>query len=73
VPAVAQRSQLDKLRNVTDRLPDMVTSTVAKRMRAAYRNPDPLVGSTEVEAVARELDRSHSGATAASREDQPGS
>jgi putative transposase len=31
-------------------------------MRAAYRNPDPLVAQAELEALARELDRSHSGA-----------
>jgi transposase-like protein len=39
---VIQRCQLHKLRNVTDRLPDAVASTVAKRLRAAYRHPDPL-------------------------------
>jgi putative transposase len=37
--AVVQRCQLHKLRNVTDRLPDALASTVAKRMRAAYRAP----------------------------------
>jgi hypothetical protein len=56
------------LRNVTDRLPDAVASVVAKRMRAAYRNPDPLVAQAELEALARELDRSHSGAAASLRE-----
>ncbi len=40
---IIQRCQLHKLRNVTDRLPDAVASGVAKRMRAAYHNPDPLV------------------------------
>jgi putative transposase len=38
---VIQRCQLHKQRNVIDRLPGAVASTVAKRMRAAYRNPDP--------------------------------
>jgi putative transposase len=65
---VIQRCQLHKLRNVTDRLPDAVASTVAKRMRAAYRNPDPLVAQAELEALARELDRSHPGAAASLRE-----
>jgi putative transposase len=65
---VVQRCQLHKLRNVTDRLPDAVASTVAKRMRAAYRNPDPLVAQAELEALARELDRSHPGAAASLRE-----
>jgi transposase-like protein len=40
---VIQRCQLHKLRNVTDRLPDAVASTVAKRMRRAYHHPDPLI------------------------------
>lgn len=40
---VIQRCEPHKLRNVSDRLPDTVAATVAKRMRAAYRNPDPLV------------------------------
>jgi len=65
---VFQRCQLHKLRNVTDRLPDTVASVVAKRMRAAYRNPDPLVAQAELEALARELDRSHPGAAASLRE-----
>jgi putative transposase len=65
---VIQRCQLHKLRNVSDRLPDTVASTVAKRMRAAYRNPDPLVAQAELEALARELDRSHPGAAASLRE-----
>jgi putative transposase len=58
---VIQRCQLHKLRTVTDRLPDAVASTVAKRMRAAYRNPDALIAQAELEALARELDRSHPG------------
>jgi putative transposase len=65
---VVQRCQLHKLRNVTDRLPDALASTVAKRMRIAYRNPDPLVAQAELEALARELDRSHPGAAASLRE-----
>jgi putative transposase len=65
---VIQRCQLHKLRNVTDRLPHAVASTVAKRMRAAYRHPDALVAQAELEALARELDRSHPGAAASLRE-----
>jgi putative transposase len=40
---VVQRCQLHKLRNVVDRLPDALGSTVAKRMRAASHLADPLV------------------------------
>jgi putative transposase len=65
---VIQRCQLHKLRNVTDRLPDAVASVVAKRMRAAYRNSDPLVAQAELEALVRELDRAHPGAAASLRE-----
>jgi uncharacterized protein (DUF3084 family) len=53
---VIQRCQLHKLRNVADRLPDHVASTVAKRMRRAYHQPDPLVAQAELEALARELE-----------------
>jgi hypothetical protein len=65
---VIQRCQLHKLRNVSDRLPEAVASVVARRMRAAYRNPDPLVAQAELEALARELDRSHPGAAGSLRE-----
>lgn len=65
---VVQRCQLHKLRNVTDRLPDALGSTVAKRMRSAYHHPDALVAQAELEALARELDRSHPGAAASLRE-----
>jgi putative transposase len=65
---ILQRCQLHKLRNVTDRLSDAVASTVAKRMRRAYHHPDPLVAQAELEALARELDRSHPGAAASLRE-----
>jgi putative transposase len=64
---VIQRCQLHKLRNVVDRLPDAVAS-VAKRMRRAYHLADPLVAQAELEALARELDRSHPGAAASLRE-----
>jgi putative transposase len=63
-----QRCQLHKLRNVTDRLPDAVASTVAKRMRRASHHPDVLVAQAELEALAHELDRSHPGAAASLRE-----
>jgi putative transposase len=56
---VIQRCQLHKLRNVTDRLPDALASTVAKRMRRAYHHPDALVAQADLEALARELQRSH--------------
>jgi transposase-like protein len=65
---VIQRCQLHKLRNVVDRLPDALGSVVAKRMRAAYHQPDPLVAQAELEALAQELDRSYPGAAGSLRE-----
>jgi putative transposase len=65
---VIQRCQLHKLRNVTDRLPKALASTVAKRIRRAYHLPDPLVAQAELEALARELDRAHPGAASSLRE-----
>jgi putative transposase len=56
---IIQRCQLHKLRNVGDRLPDAVASTIAKRRRRAYHLADPLVAQAELEALARELDRAH--------------
>jgi hypothetical protein len=45
-----------------------VASTVAKRMRRAHHLTDPLLAEAELEALARELDRSHRGAAASLRE-----
>jgi putative transposase len=65
---VIQRCQLHKLRNVTDRLPDALASTVAKKMRVAYHLADPLLAEAELESLARSLERSHPGAAASLRE-----
>jgi putative transposase len=65
---VVQRCQLHKLRNVTDRLPAALASTVAKRMRRAYHHADALAAEADLEALARELDRSHPGAASSLRE-----
>ena len=65
---VVQRCQLHKLRNVTDRLPAALASTVAKHMRRAYHHADALAAEADLEALARELDRSHPGAASSLRE-----
>jgi transposase-like protein len=65
---VIGRCQLHKLRNVTDRLPDRLASTVAKRMRRAYHAESTLAAETQLEARAKELDRTHPGAAASLRE-----
>jgi putative transposase len=65
---VIHRCQEHKVRNVRRHLSDKVGSIVEKRMRAAYRHPDPLVGQAQMEALATELERSHPGAAASLRE-----
>jgi len=69
-PVVA-RCQEHKVRNVRRHLSDQVGSIVEKRMRAAYRHADPLVGQAQMEALAIELERSHPGAAASLREGLP--
>ncbi len=66
-PVIA-RCQLHKIRNVKRYLPDKVARLVEKRMRAAYRNPDPLAGQGDLDALAKELDRAHPGAAGSLRE-----
>lgn len=56
------------VRNVARHLPKDVARIVERRMRAAYRNSDPLAGQGDLEALAAELDRSHPGAAASLRE-----
>jgi putative transposase len=66
-PIIA-RCQLHKIRNVSDRLPDRLASTVAKRMRRAYHAESALVAEAQLEALAKELERTHPGAAASLRE-----
>jgi transposase-like protein len=61
---VIGRCQLHKIRNVADKLPDHLASTVAKRMRQAYHLADALLAEAELEG----LERSHPGAAASLRE-----
>jgi putative transposase len=66
--AVIHRCQLHKIRNVEQRLPDALASTVAKKMRAAYRNPDALAAEADLQALAHRLSKAHPGAAASLRE-----
>jgi putative transposase len=66
-PVIA-RCQLHKIRNVKSYLPDTVARIVERRMRDAYKNPDPLAGEGDLEALARELQRQHPGAAGSLRE-----
>jgi putative transposase len=66
-PVIA-RCEEHKIRNVRRHLPKAIARIVERRMRAAYRNPDPLGGQGDLEALATELDRSHPGAAGSLRE-----
>ena len=65
---VVQRCQLHKIRNVEARLPKALAATVAKKMRAAYHDPDALAAEATLEALARSLDKAHPGAAGSLRE-----
>jgi len=66
--AVIHRCQLHKIRNVESKLPDALASTVASKMRATYRNVDPLTAEADLEALARQLTKAHPGAAGSLRE-----
>jgi transposase-like protein len=65
---VIGRCQLHKIRNVADKLPDHLASTVTKRMRAAYHADTALLAEAQLEALAKELERTHPGAAGSLRE-----
>ena len=65
---VLGRCQLHKIRNVADKLPDHLASTVSKRMRKAYQAESAIVAEAQLEALAKERERTHPGAAASLRE-----
>ncbi len=65
---IIQRCQLDKIRNVENHLPDALGATVAKKMRAAYHDPNPLTAQATLEALAKSLTKTHPGAAGSLRE-----
>jgi len=66
-PVIA-RCQLHKLRNVRDHLPKKMRGPVEKRMRAAYHADSALQAEALLEALAKELDKTHPGAAGSLRE-----
>ncbi len=66
-PMIA-RCQFHKLRNVRDHLPEKMRGPVTKRMRAAYHANSALQAQALLEALARELDKTHPGAAGSLRE-----
>ncbi|MQA28101.1 MAG: IS256 family transposase [Micromonosporaceae bacterium] len=69
---VIGRCQLHKLRNVRDHLPEKMRGPVAKQMRAAYHAGSALEAQALLEALlealAKELDKTHPGAAGSLRE-----
>ena len=65
---VIGRCQLHKLRNVADKLPEHLATTVTKRMRQAYHAESAILAEAQLEALAKELQRTHPGAAASLRE-----
>ncbi len=65
---VIGRCQLHKLRNVRDHLPEKMRGPVEKRMRAAYHADSALAAEALLEALAKELDKTHPGAAGSLRE-----
>jgi putative transposase len=66
-PVIA-RCQLHKLRNVRDHLPEKMRGLVERRMRAAYHADSALAAQALLEALAKELDKTHPGAAGSLRE-----
>jgi transposase-like protein len=66
-PVIA-RCQLHKIRNVTDKLPQRMRSTVQRRMRTAYHAISAVDAEARLMALARELDKTHPGAASSLRE-----
>jgi putative transposase len=66
-PVIA-RCQQHKIRNVRDRLPQRLGGPVEHRMRAAYHAASALDAQAQLEALARELDKTHPGAAASLHE-----
>jgi hypothetical protein len=65
---VIHRCQQHKIRNVTGKLPERLKSVTEKRMRQAYHAESALKAEAELQALARELDKTHPGAAASLRE-----
>ena len=65
---VVHRCQLHKIRNVEQKLPKSMASTVTKKMRAAYRHESALAAEADLESLARQLSKTHPGAAASLRE-----
>jgi putative transposase len=62
------RCRQHKIRNVRDRLPEKLRTVVEKRMREAYHASSAVEAEGMLSTLARELDKTHTGAAASLRE-----
>jgi transposase-like protein len=65
---VIGRCQLHKIRNVRDHLPEKMRGPVERKMRAAYHADSAVQAQALLEALAKELDKTHPGAAGSLRE-----
>jgi len=65
---VLARCQLHKIRNVQDKLPQHLRGPVGTKMRAAYHADSALLAEAQLNALARELDKTHPRVAASLRE-----
>jgi putative transposase len=63
-----QRCQQHKIKNGKDKLPERLRAVTEKRMRQAYHAQSALKAEAELQALAREMDKTHPGAAASLRE-----
>jgi len=65
---ILARCQLHKIRNVQDKLPQHLRGPVGAKMRAAYHADSALLAQAQLQALARELDKTHPRVAASLRE-----
>jgi putative transposase len=66
--ALVHRCHVHKARNVADDLPRSEHAWVARKLLAAWRDPDPVRAERSLAALARALEKAHPGAAASVRE-----
>lgn len=67
-PALVQRCQVHKTRNVLEHLPERMRPSVRKAMQQAYDTTDAARAHRQLERLAKSLERAHPGAAASLRE-----
>jgi transposase-like protein len=66
--ALVQRCQVHKARNIAEELPQSERAWVARKLQAAWRDPDPERAARSLAALARSLEKAHPGAASSVRE-----